>query len=260
MTMKMLHLPTICIAVAPSCCTMTRPMTLRTPAQSMFSNNAAINIRGSREPSPSTEATPNAAATRHRQSSSKGGRNPPPPASMMTVNARSTPGVCQSRSCIGERMMSSRLPGEADRISVRSAGTVQSRAWPRSSSLGAGGAEGALRRTALSTTTVFKARKNMAAKDSAKPRIAPESAFVTAAPAACKPPSIVQQPPRIVSPTAVQARRLRRAPKHVAKIPVKAGVMLPRTAFRPGSMRPRDALFAATEIAMVNDTGRIRRM
>mmetsp|Transcript_15606 Transcript_15606/g.43126 ORF Transcript_15606/g.43126 Transcript_15606/m.43126 type:complete len:230 (+) Transcript_15606:445-1134(+) len=224
MTMKMLHFPTICIAVAPICCTTQRPTTLSAPAARTFvatpssskGCSAGVTAAGACAWRPMAASDP-----RHR--AAQGAESPAGSKAARRSNAKVIAGVWSRSSCIG----------------ARTGSATSSR--PRPSA-----------RTPRSMTTVFSARKSIAPKLSATPR-ALCGAMDDAA--AASPPWTVMHPPMMARPMASQARLGRRAPRRAERTPVHAGVMLPSTAFRPGSIRPSEALFAATETEIAKTTG-----
>mmetsp|Transcript_36909 Transcript_36909/g.60839 ORF Transcript_36909/g.60839 Transcript_36909/m.60839 type:complete len:147 (-) Transcript_36909:135-575(-) len=73
------------------------------------------------------------------------------------------------------------------------------------------------------------------------------------------PPFRAKTPPMQDSKIAAHAVRECFAPNTADSTPVHAGVMLPSTAFRPGSNMPSEALFVTTLTAATMETGTMRR-
>mmetsp|Transcript_24331 Transcript_24331/g.69092 ORF Transcript_24331/g.69092 Transcript_24331/m.69092 type:complete len:243 (+) Transcript_24331:297-1025(+) len=230
-TTKVLHLPTICIAVAPSRCSTNIPTAFKHPAASTFASTPRCRSQPCSLPPLSSAAA--------------GARSPAGSRVASTRSVAAMQGVCKTISCPG------RNAGSRGLTSAFTSSSSFAPAFPRFDWM--------LR----SSTTVLRDRSNIEHTEKPMPSQcldvdAPEARM--ASPAAWRPPRRARQPPSMASNTASQPTRLCRAPKSQASTAVQAGVSWPSTALSPGSMIPSEALFSATDPEMVSTTGSTRRV
>mmetsp|Transcript_68887 Transcript_68887/g.199856 ORF Transcript_68887/g.199856 Transcript_68887/m.199856 type:complete len:291 (-) Transcript_68887:331-1203(-) len=234
MTMKTLAFPTICMAVAPIRWTTEMPQRFNAAAQKQFRANIGNNMGcASTSASAATPKIDCQNATAPKRKPSIGARRPWGSRTASTKSATAPEGVCNKSNCAGE--------------STGSSSTATFRA----------ARAGARPETLRWMTTFFSDRNTIAASDSQMPHHGCSMASFSAA---SMPPRMERIPPKTTSATASHRCKPKCSPKSTASAPVMAGVMLPNTTLRPGSISPKDMLFATMETVWASTMGSTRRL
>mmetsp|Transcript_88750 Transcript_88750/g.248329 ORF Transcript_88750/g.248329 Transcript_88750/m.248329 type:complete len:284 (-) Transcript_88750:329-1180(-) len=233
--MKTLALPTICMAVAPIRCTMEMPHKFSDPAQNMFSTSTGTS-QGLAPPATGSAPTaaPHVAAAPSRRAR-RGTARPTGSREARTMSTVAAAGAWKSRSCSGVSTGSSSSTPLSAAFAARTPLRPRTLRW---------------------MATFLRERKHIAPRDIAMPR---NGRSAPSTEAASTPPRIARMPPQTTRATATQACAARRSPNAAERTMVMAGVMLPSTALRPGSMRPREMLLPTVAMVCASTTGRTRR-
>mmetsp|Transcript_108195 Transcript_108195/g.312693 ORF Transcript_108195/g.312693 Transcript_108195/m.312693 type:complete len:253 (+) Transcript_108195:242-1000(+) len=223
--MNTFALPTICMAVAPIRCTMAIPHKLRNAAQNMLRISTGTSNASAPTCSYGVPMTTRQVADTPLPKARGGADRPAGSKAARVKRISAAAGDWKSNNCSGVSTGSSAPPGDLALLRPRT------ERW---------------------MATFFSERRNMAIKESAMPDHGCSRASVVAA---STPPRIAKMPPAITRATAIHACEPKDSPSMAETRMVMAGVMLPSTALRPGSMRPKDMLFAMVANVCASTTG-----